>query len=250
MRWQMATVGIIALTVAAVSTFSSNNQVSQPVKDQQKSQREKMAEMENRLPIADYNEPDPTDPKILQTRREKGLKYDKPEVTVDEYSELVVGSSHWASGMLAFPVNQSTAIVIGTVTDAQARMSNNKKGVYSEFTLQVEDVLKSGGDKTLFSGVPLTVDREGGRVRLSSGRVGIYYISGQGMPVVGRRYVLFLSGKKSAGFTVLTGYELREGKVSPLDNPGSGHPFTKYDGADEQPFLEELRAAIDNPLQP
>jgi len=64
------------------------------------------------------------------------------------------------------------------------------------------------------------------------------------VPGVGCKYVLFLSGEQSAGFTIVTGYELREGRVSPLDNVGSGHPFTKYDGADEQSFLAELRTAI------
>lgn len=246
---------IIAVTVCCVvaigmtalaglrSAQENNSQSNEPSKLQ------KMVEAENRLPVADYDEPEPSDPELLRRRRDKGAKYDKPEVTVDAYSELVVGSPHWANGIPAFPIKQSTAIVIGTVTDARARMSNNKKGVYSEFTLRIEDVLKNDGDESLSHVATVTLDREGGRVRLPSGKIGIYYISGQGMPCVGRRYVLFLSGIKSAGYTVVTGYELREGKVTPLDNPGSGHPFTKYDGADEQSFLEELRAFITNPLE-
>lgn len=238
---------IIALaiaTAATISAFSDNKQATRPVKDQQQTQEKKVAELESQFPVADYTEPEPSDPKQIQRRREKGAKYDKPEVMVDAYSELVVGSPHWADGIPAFPIKQSAAIVIGNVTGAQARMSNNKKGVYSEFTFQVEEVLKNDDGKSLTSNSSVTLDREGGRVRLPSGMVGIYYISGQGSPRIGRRYVLFLSGKKSPDFTVVTGYELREGKVLPLDYPGSGHPFTKYDGADEQSFLAELRAAI------
>lgn len=250
MRWRdnvvlIMVIGITISIVAAISTYSGGGQVGQPAQ-QQHARNEKMEEQANRLPIADYNEPEPSDPQELERRREKGTKYDKPEVTVDAYSEVVVGSMHWANGLPAFPVERSSAVVIGTVTDAKARMSNNKKGVYSEFSLRVEEVLKIDGDKSLKPKSNLAVDREGGRVRLPSGKVGIYYISGQGMPLVGRRYVLFLSCRKSIGFTILTGYEIHEGKVSPLDNPGGEHPFTKYDGADEQSFLEELRIAVAN----
>src|SRR5215212_2374518 len=170
MRWQMIIVGIILLTAAAISTFSKGNQVTQPVQERQHTRQEKMAELENRLPIADYNEPEPSDPEVQQRRRKKGAKYDKPEVTVDAYSELVVGSSHWANGVPAFPIQQSTVIVIGTVTDAQARMSNNKKGVYSEFTLRTEDVLKNDGDKPLAPGSSVTLDREGGAYAYRRGR--------------------------------------------------------------------------------
>lgn len=252
MRWRensvlMMITAIIVSVAAAISTFSSNNQIARPAQGQQNTQNEKIEEQENRFPIADYNEPQPSDPQVLQGRREKGAKYDRPEVTVDPYSELVVGSPHWATGLPALPIQQSTAVVIGTVTGSQARMSNNKKGVYSEFTLQVEDVLKNNGEKPLTPNSIVMLDREGGRVRLPSGKLGIYYISGQKMPRVGRRYVFFLSGNNLAGFTIVTGYELREGKVSPLDNPGSGHPFTNYDGEDEQSFLEELRAAVAHP---
>lgn len=235
------------MSIAAVISAAGNRSQATRHAQEQHTGNDKMDEQINRLPIADYNEPEPPDPKERERRREKGAKYDKPEVTVDDGSELVVGSSDWADGLSAFPVRQSAAVVIGTVSDAKARMSNNKKGVYSDFSLQVEAVLKGAGDKSLKPKTTLTFDREGGRVRLPSGNVGIYYISGQGMPVVGRRYVLFLSGRKAAGFTVLTGYEIHEGKVSPLDHPGTGHPFTKYDGADEQSFLDELRTAVANP---
>ena len=249
MRWGkniflMLVVAILVLLAAAISTFSNNNQATQPSMSRQRSRMGKPDELVNRLPIADYNEPDPSDPEILRRRRERGAKYDKPRVAVDDYSEIVVGSPHWANGLPAFPIKQSTAVVIGTITDARARMSNNKKGVYSEFTFQVEDILKNDRGKSLTSNSTVTLDREGGRVRLPSGKVGIYHITGQGVPGVGCKYVLFLSGEQSAGFTIVTGYELREGRVSPLDNVGSGHPFTKYDGADEQSFLAELRTAI------
>jgi hypothetical protein len=253
MRWQekillMLMIGIVVSVATAISSSNTKRQVTQPAQGRRQAQNEKLNEFINRFPIADPNEPEPSDPKIRLVRREKGAKYDKPHITVDDVSEVVVGSPHWAIALPAFPLQQSSVVVIGTVTGAQARLSNNKKGVYSEFTLRLDDVLKGERNKSLTPDSTITVDREGGRVKLPSGKIGIYFIEGQGMPVVGRRYVLFLSGKESSGFTIVTGYELREGKVSPLDIPGSGHPFTKYDGAEEQSFLGELQAAIANAL--
>jgi hypothetical protein len=251
----MIIIVIIILMAAAISSCSNkngaansnNNVAAQPTQEQRRIQKEKMAELENSFPIADYNEPEPSAPELLKSRREKSAKYDKTEITVDLTSEMVVGSSHWANNVPAFPIELSTAVVTGTVTAARGRLSNNKRGVYSEFTFQLDDVLKNDADKFLASKSTVMLDRVGGRVRLPSGKVGIYFISGQRMPIVGRRYVFFLSGKESTGFTIVTGYELGEDKIVPLDNPGSGHPFTRYDGADKKSFLEDLRVAIAKP---
>lgn len=255
MRWRenipfIISVGVIVSMIPVISSCGNTQRALQSAQERPQTQKEKIAELKESFPIVDYNEAAPSDSALLQRRRARGAKYDKPEVTVDLTSELVVGSEHWGLDLPAFPLQQSTAVVLGSVTDARARLSNNKKGVYSEFTLQIEDVLKNDAAKSLTSETEVVVDREGGRVRLPSGKLGMYYITGQRMPVVNRRYVLFLSGEASTGFTIVTGYELSGGKVAPLDRPGSGHPFTSYDGADEKSFLEELRGAVANPPPP
>ncbi len=55
------------------------------------------------------------------------------------------------------------------------------------------------------------------------------------MPQVGLRYVLFLTNDQ-----ILTGYELREGKVYPLDDLPNLHT---YENADETTFLTQLHTA-------
>ena len=61
------------------------------------------------------------------------------------------------------------------------------------------------------------------------------------MPQVGLRYVLFLTSAQSqSDFQILTGYELREGKVYALDDLPN---LRTYENADETTFLNQLRTA-------
>ncbi len=70
------------------------------------------------------------------------------------------------------------------------------------------------------------------------------------MPRVGGRYVLFLThdfelkGDMGKDFYILTGYELKDGRVFPLDNVGTNHPMTIYKDASESTFLNDLFSTI------
>lgn len=72
------------------------------------------------------------------------------------------------------------------------------------------------------------------------------------MPIVGRRYLLFLShdfpslARQYKDLHILTGYELKGGKVFPLDNPGGGtHKIaTQYNGETESTLLADLRQGL------
>lgn len=157
---------------------------------------------------------------------------------------------HWWAGLPALPVAQSDAIVLGEITDAQAYLSDDRSGVYSEFTIRVDELLKNSDQSPLAVGNLAVGERPGGKVKFPSGKVQRYGIDKQGMPRVGGRYVLFLkSNGKGQDFTIVTGYELRNGTVFPLDNArsrngGSELPFDAYRGANEINFLTSLRNAI------
>ncbi len=68
------------------------------------------------------------------------------------------------------------------------------------------------------------------------------------MPRVARRYVLFLThnspGGHYEGLYILTGHELRNGRVFPLDRLGPAHPITTYTNTDETKFLYDLFQAL------
>jgi hypothetical protein len=68
---------------------------------------------------------------------------------------------------------------------------------------------------------------------------------GQRMPQSGGRYLLFLkftSGTQD--LSLLTGYELKEARVSALDQV---EPYTANDGSDEIGFLGRVRKLISSP---
>lgn len=155
----------------------------------------------------------------------------------------------------ALPTTISDAIVIGEVTEAQAALSEDRTSVYSEFKTRIEEVLKSGGGTPVTSDTFVTALRPGGGVRFPSGKVRRFGVEGRTLPRVSRRYLLFLKFDNLAqAFYIVTGYELRGGKVFPLDGiPRYGsenHPFAaygKYKNADEATFLNDVRQAIINP---
>lgn len=239
---------VVVIGMTALAGLRSVQESNGQNKGRKKSQ--KMIEAESRLPVAEYGAPEPTDPKERDKRIKKGKKYEKPEysdLTVDETSEGVTTFSHWASGLSATPADRSAAVIVGTVTDARAFISPGKNRVYSEFRVNVSDVLKDDADTSIKCGSSTAVDRIGGRVQFPNGNVGQYWISGQGMPRVGGRYLLFLTKLDTdAGYSILTGYELRDGHVYLLDNPGAGHPITTREGTDEASLLNEVRAAVSN----
>ena len=65
-------------------------------------------------------------------------------------------------------------------------------------------------------------------------------------PKVGGRYLLFLTrdvqtpDDTGKDFHILTGYELRDGRVHLLDDTLPGHPITRYKGNTETTLLTDL----------
>lgn len=70
-------------------------------------------------------------------------------------------NAHWWVGLPALPVEQSDAVVIGEVERAQAHLSTDKTGIYSEFTIRLEDVLKGRSEEAV-PGVTVIAERFGG----------------------------------------------------------------------------------------
>jgi len=234
----------VVVSGAAITSFRTQNRADE--KPHRKSQ--KMIEQENRLPIADYNAAEPADPKEKEKREAKAKKYTRTELSVELEQEAIVASSHWAGELPAIPASQSALIVTGTVSQAKAELTPKRKKVYSEFTVVVDEVLKNDELAPILSGSTFTADRAGGRVRYPSGKVGLYWVTGQGMPQVGMKYLLFLTKTDpKSGYSILTGYELRDGRIHLLDDPGSGHPITASEGADAPSFLNQVRSTIANP---
>ena len=208
------------------------------------------------LPTVDYDKAESTDAHQRARRNARGKRHD---------GSLRVGEPHpeagakgildsWMQKVQALPTVISDAIIIGEISDAQAYLSPDKTGIYSEYTARVEQVVKQYAKAPISVNGVVDSQREGGRVRFPSGRVQSYITHYQGVPVVGRRYVLFLKrNKDSETFSLITGYELRDGRIYPLDGvnlpPGATElaQFAAYEGVDETSFFKDVEAALSQP---
>ena len=197
-------------------------------------------------PLTDYSVPKSADPEMRARRENRGKKYDKSMFRVhprDPAENTVRTQSFDPYATLpALPVTQSSAVVIGEVIAAQAYLSNDQTGVYSEFNIRLDDVLKSVGSHVLAIGCQIDLEREGGRVKFPSGRVHWYSVDKENMPRVGRRYLFFLTrdGNEQI-FHVLTAYELRGAKVFPLDELPQ---FKAHAGENEFDFITAVRTLL------
>lgn len=203
--------------------------------------------IKKRLPIADYFAPESADVGLRAKRHIRGKKYDKSSWTVDpeDPSTDTVRVDYVDPNLPALPFGRSDVVVVAVICEAQAYLSNDKTGIYSEFTILIKEIIKNNSSTPLSPDALIQIEREGGRVNFAPGRLHTYHIAGEGVPAVGSEYVLFLKDNRlgqDVQYHIVTGYELNAGKVVPLD---SGAQFNTYKGRDEATFLSELqRAAV------
>lgn len=207
-----------------------------------------------RFPIVDYAAPASGDAGARANRAAKGKKYNNkyaPVITESSNGIFVVNES--LSGLPALPTDRSSVILIGEVTSAEAHLSEDGTAIYSEFKVRIQSVLKNNSKRVLTLDNLVEAERYGGRLRLPSGKLVISAVDHQDMPQVGSRYLLFLTndfpegGHNDEDFHILMGYELKAGKVFPLDKTSSKHPISRYFGSDESVLLTDLASALAAP---
>jgi hypothetical protein len=233
---------IAGITGRALFIKSSTSYQEQQVKDN------------SSFPIASYEASGASDKEDKNKRKIKGKRYDNWKVvnkTTEQGGMEIFSEVEYP----ALPVLDSDAIVIGEIIEAQAHLSNDLGGVYSEFTTRVSQIFKQDSENTIAPDSIITAERPGGKVLFPSGKVAKYKYVGQGMPQQGRTYLLFLKRNQEADdYKIITGYELRSGKVSPIDGAISARGNKKwfvdiYAGTDQTKLLTDLQKEIDNPSQ-
>jgi hypothetical protein len=199
-------------------------------------------ELSRKEPIADYSRSlDPASAKRL-TRQSRDKKHDRSEwrVNPEDVADSSVRVDYLDPSLPEFPVGQSDAVLVGEILEANTYLSEDKTGVYSEFQVRVEQVLKNDG--TLMPAGSIDIEREGGRVRFPSGKIHSYSIDKANMPQIGAQHILFLKRDgKDQPYCLLTGYELRGAKVLPLDELPQ---FKAHQDASREAFLTKLNSAL------
>jgi hypothetical protein len=242
---------VTTLQAEQQSTLPTQSQEAASRKQQQKEPVRQIDEVDTtQFPVTDYSAVPTSDLKARAKREAKGKKYNnRYAARISESSDGIFTIRDWEVGLPALPVSRSSAVIIGEITDAQAYLSEDGTNIYSEFVVQVQQILKNDNQTPI--GNSIAVERSGGRVRLTSGKIVIARTNHQDLPRVGRRYVFFLthelSGVNTESLNILTGYEVRDGRVFPLDKLSPKHPMNTYKGADETSFLNDLAKALVNP---
>lgn len=222
-------------TLSVVQPLRAQEQTASPTSPTKR--RKKTIDV-TKFPIADFSNTGPTDAK----RKERGKKRDNSHWAVhpNDTSDSTVVVDTVDTNLPGLPVEKAAGVITGVVSDAKAYLSNDKSGVYSSFSVIIDEVLKNPG--RLAVGQTIEIEREGGCVRFPSGRLHLYTVAEQDMPHTGSRYVFFLAKtEEDSVFEVITGYEIRRDGVYSLDEL----PRTRsYDGTSAATFLQELRKQL------
>lgn len=218
-------------------------------------QNSPQSEAVDHIPLVDYetakSNEKTRDDKTKSHRHAVGQRYDNQHLikkNANTGGRPVLTLSAWYDTLPAIPAALSDVVVTGEIASSEALLSNDLSGVYSEFTVRVQEVLKNSTTATVVPGASITTERRGGRVKLPSGQIIRYGIAGQDMPIQGQTYLLFLKANEEQ-YTIVTAYQLVSGRVVPLDGEKAPGPAMKwagdaYRGADANQFLDEVRKSI------
>lgn len=242
MKIEKLTLALFILVFGTLGlTFATRNQThsSKATEDVRKQQQEK----KGKFPVADYDEPELTDPKKNHARKEKKRRH-------NNFSMVAKNPPEWQAELLfideglaltpALPVARSGLVLLGEVKTAEAHVSENKENVYSEFTVLVTKVFKTA-NSSVTEGTEITIDRIGGFVRYPNGRTVLYRVSGKNMPAVGERYIFFLTSPNDQDLIIVTAYGLGASGVTPLDDSPQ---FEEFRGTAEDVFLQKLHDSL------
>ena len=159
-----------------------------------------------------------------------------------------VTTVHWWVGLSALPVERADAIVIGTVADRKAYLSDDETNIYTEYEVKIEEVFKDLSDSLKTDDVVPFI-RNGGGVRFKSGKIQKYQISRRGTLKKNHRYLMFLKKNNGVDLFIATGYDISSNKVIPIDGQDdkdsrSALPFDKYLNADVETLLRDVQIAL------
>jgi hypothetical protein len=238
---------VTLLLAFATATFSKQSGPQDKPSVAQTEQKQK--KIDPNIPIADYavSTNANIDAAQQQARQAKNAFYhrdeDFPLRDPGPNSQSQPGQyiSHLFIRLSPLPVKESDAIIIGTFKASAAILAEDKTNVHSEFTIDVERVFKT---ETLpvGAGQSFVAERFGGAVRFPSGVVEEYRHLEQNYPRIGGRYVLFLKRESQVNVRILTGYELLNEKVRPLDDYQA---FQVYKDQPESDLIADLTSALE-----
>ena len=231
--------GLVILVVLVTIAISFGNSIGYSQKETPKEQNKNPFGDFSKYPTADYNAPEITNTAERQERIIKNRRYDKKlsVITSPAPDDIAAISSDAESEPAAIPFAESKLIIIGEILSSKAFLSNEKKGIYSEYSVRIQDILKEDKQKKWQLDETITMDRAGGVVCYPNGQKMLYRNDWQNFPEVNGRYVIFLANddEQNSNYSLLTAYRLQDGKITALDKSPE---FREFDGKNETDFIK------------
>jgi hypothetical protein len=252
-KWVSISIALIivfGVTYAIPGKQSGVEPVQQrDLKEEREKKERKLKKDFDNLPVADYEPMQPDNISTQSTRQQsvrhiRNARYDGFPIPIQEEVGGVekVLHTHSMGDFPPIPTLKSDVVIIGEVTGTQAFLSNDKSFVYSEYTVRIKEILKGANQPPVSSTELITVERLGGAVRFPSGRIQKYRESDYGTPLTGHEYIFFLKyDDVGQTFSLLTAYELIDGRALALDNSGR---FSEYKDVPDEVILNAVREAV------
>jgi len=240
---------LILISGMALSLFLANRQERASSLPQQKTDLEQQKaeidrERRNRaaLPQVDYTAAQLETERQSEFRKARAKRHNRRSVPFADMrgdtTEITRVEDSFVP-LRTLPVEESQVVVVGKITNAKGYLSEDNSGAYSEYSVQVTEVLKGAAK---LSGSQIIAERFGAKVVLPKGRTILVWDTDKGIPETGHHYVLFLKyDPEGDDYSIITGYELINGRVTPLDRP---EPYAIFDGNEEAAFLDLVRSSI------
>lgn len=180
-----------------------------------------------------------------EERKAWGVYFDKSydeQITEDKRIKFITYSTSSVDRLRPIPINQSSIILSGTVTGSSSFLSRNKTGVYSEFQIKVNELVRTDNGFGVTPDQLISVNRMGGRVRFPSGHIQSYEMSGAGALEMGGKYIVFLKREDSLRkFLLVTAYKIENEKIVPIDDTLG---VAAYKEMPLSEFLKEIEKAL------
>lgn len=153
----------------------------------------------------------------LRERRNKRFNLRTPYSMIEPDAADSVPFTRYAFAQQPeLPLNEADTVVLGEVIQRQPFLSADRKGIYTEYTLRIIEVIKAA-QSFLVSGESITLARAGGEARLADGQVVRHRIVNDITPSIGKQYLLFLVSRSDLGYhDYLKIWAIQDNLLTPL----------------------------------
>ncbi len=169
-----------------------------------------------RIPFTDWT-PSPSNRREAELRKIRDASYNAGS---REYMFFgLAGTCFVDRAWVARGFTGSATVVLATVTQAQSRLSGDRRNLYTEWMAKVEEIWEQFGPPGLEPGAELLMNRIGGAIRMPSGEKFETTVVGLSGPLyANRRYVLFLRYRpKQQWFNLEKAWEIQGGRMIAVD---------------------------------